>query len=198
MGTAPCSQRTDFIADGLQVMCLMGYHLPGWLLITPEQPSLCMEEPANSNSSWSRANRAKASRNSDTVKCQLAQLASLKSQGNLLRQVPVAACVDVNLEGLGGLLGSGWYNTGITELFILRLPGKETEDTGLAQGCAMPVRPWQLAVTGLYLGAGPRGYSALSGVEDWLGTGMRELQDGLVGAASSSSWEAAKCQMGKS
>lgn len=62
----------------------------------------------------------------------------------------------------------------------------------------MPVQPCGVAVTGLYLGGGQRGCSALSGVVDWLGTGMRELQDRLVGAASSPSWEAAKCQMGKS
>lgn len=197
-GTAPRSQKTYFVADGLQVMYLMGYFLPEWLLITLERPSLCMEDPANHSSSWSTANGAQASRNGDTEKCPLAQLASLKSQGNLLGQIPVPACIDVNLEGLRCLVGSVWSNTGITELFILHLPGKETMDMGLVWGCAMPVQPCGVAVTGLYLGAGQRGYLALSGVMDRLGTGMRELQDGLVGAASSPSWEAAKCQMGKS
>lgn len=89
-------------------------------------------------------------------------------------------------------------NTGITNLFILHLPGKGIEDTGLLWCRVMPIQPCGGAVTGFYLRAGQRGCSALLGVVDWLRTGMRKLQDGLVGAASSPSWEAAKCRMGKS
>lgn len=95
-------------------------------------------------------------------------------------------------------MASVWPNEGITKLFILHLPGKEGEGTGLVWCRAVPVQPCGAAVTGFYLGAGQRGCSALLGVADWQGMGMRELQDGLVGAASAPSWEAPKCQMGKS